>query len=252
MPASPKKPKVLLIAGLDPTGQAGLLKDAAICDQLACEGLSLPTAFTLQDQKKYYGHHSPTALSIRQFFKVYSSQKIKAVKIGMLNNLTVTREIIRGLKKLKKQNPKLKIVWDPVLQSSSGGRLITAQAYRLSLKELMPLVHLVTPNFPEILEMLTQSPHDSSPKELCQHFVQTFKTPVYLKGGHTKALSKDFYWDGHSWKVIQKPSLKHSRRGTGCVFSAAVASHLSHNTGLLTSCVQAKQTVHDYIKYVSI
>lgn len=224
-------PSLLLIAGLDPTGKAGLLRDVEICRQLKKSFFAIPTAVTVQNNQKVLGISYFDSTFYQKSFFLVDFKKIKAVKIGMLGNEKIVSFLIHQLKQIKKQNPKVKIVWDPIIESSSGYRLITQKGFELAVKKLLPLVDVVTPN---VLEFLFLGEHLGSPLQV----------PIYLKGGHLPSRSIDYLINGEKITTFKTKKFNKKIRGTGCAFSTALACYLSEGLILEKACKKAKGMMH--------
>lgn len=239
-PAS-NRSKLLILSGLDPTGNAGLLRDITLAKQLNVPNLGFPTVTTLQSDTKYY---DTLFFESEYFLKITSQLKnecIHSVKIGMLGNEHTVAAVIRILSHLKKKTPKLNVIWDPVLSSTSGGKLLTEKGLRLALQKLLPFITLITPNFDELKILLNvKSKYKSPPQQLCKLWSKTYSTPLYLKGGHTKHKATDYFCDGQSVEQFSGRETKQKIRGTGCAFSTAVAASLVQGKSLHAACKNAK------------
>lgn len=230
---------ILLIAGLDPTGKAGLLRDAQICQQLKKSFFIIPTAMTVQNDQKVLNISYLDTIFYQKSFSMVDFKKLKAVKIGMLGNEKVVRFVIDYLKQIKKKNPKVKIVWDPIIQSSSGYRLITQKGFELAVKKLLPLVDIITPNMPELFF-------------LGEHIGVPIRKPIYLKGGHLPSRSEDYLINGKRVLILKSKRFTKKLQGTGCAFSTALACYLSEGLTLEKACKKAKGMMHGlFQRYIS-
>lgn len=236
--------KILIIGGLDPTAEAGVLRDVTTCQDFGREPVVFVTALTAQDNKHYFGAHVPSRACLRQQWRAVVNADIGAVKIGMLGDAQVVRVVAVGLSRLKRQNPRLKVVWDPVLKSSSGGVLLDKQGFKLAVRRLLPLTDVVTPNGPEMLRLIAPRSRRLSPETACRQFFAAFARPVYLKGGHLAGRSRDYYFDGHRLTKFSGPSSRLKFRGTGCRFATAVACALAHGRTLRGSLGSAKRYIN--------
>lgn len=228
---------ILLLSGYDPTGNAGILRDIQVCKMSGKKNFPIITSFAFQTDKKYLGTHIPKPAYFKKCLEQIDTKKIKAVKIGMLGNPHVVHFVIMILKKIKKNSPQSKFVWDPVFESSSGGELLTTQGRILAQKELMRLVDVVTPNIPEAKIMTASKNHD----RLCEKFFKLYHKPVFLKGGHLKSKSRDFFYDGRIQKILSSKSHAKKIRGTGCALSTRLACHLANGETLWHACQQTKK-----------
>lgn len=233
--------KLLILAGLDPTGNAGLIRDMNIAAQMQVPHLGFPTVITMQSDNAYYDTLFFESAHFRKITSQLKHEPIYTVKIGMLGNEHTVAAILKVLSRLKKRTVNLNVIWDPVLHSTSGGKLLTDKGLRLALKKLIPFVTLITPNFDELQTLLNVN-HKlrPSPQKLCQQWFEKFSTPLYLKGGHTKYKATDYFCDGHSAIQLKGRESKRKLRGTGCAFSTAVAASLLQGKSLHTACKDAK------------
>ena len=232
---------ILLLSGFDPTGNAGILRDIRVCKIFNKKFYPVVTAFAFQTDKKYLGTHIPDTKYFENILRHINPKKITAVKIGMLGNERVVRFILKLLKKIKKFSPKTKIVWDPVFESSSKGPLISHKGRILAQKELIKWVDVVTPNIPEAKIMTAAK----SNHHLCEKFFKLYQKSLYLKGGHLKSKSKDFFYDGINLKTLSAKKKNKKIRGTGCALSTSLACHLSSQKSLWQACRLTKKFMND-------
>ena len=129
-------PRTLTIAGSDSGGGAGIQADLKTFLALQTYGMSVVTALTAQNTKGVQGVHAPSAAFVRQQFEsVASDIRIDGIKIGMLANAEIVREVARFLGEWKKRNT-TPIVLDPVMVSTSGSLLLSHDAVAVSYTHL--------------------------------------------------------------------------------------------------------------------
>lgn len=139
-------PRVLCIAGTDPSGGAGLLADTKAVTALGGYAMGVVTAVTVQNTRGVYDVHAvPVDTVIAQLDAVADDVRIDAVKIGMLGEASLVGAVGEWLRRRRPPH----VVLDPVMVATTGGRLATDDAARM-LRDLVPLVDLVTPNVPEL------------------------------------------------------------------------------------------------------
>ena len=140
------KTKLLIIAGSDSSGGAGIQADIKTATSLGVYAMTAITAITSQNTT---GVKSVVSVPLKEIFNQisFSVQDIRpnSVKIGMLNNVGVIKEVIKAIKKHKLKN----IVIDPVMVAKGGHRLIGTSSINYLRKKLLPFALLVTPNIPE-------------------------------------------------------------------------------------------------------
>lgn len=139
-------PRVLCIAGTDPSGGAGLLADVKAVAAMGGYGMGVVTAVTVQNTLGVSGVHAiPVETVIAQLDAVADDVQIDAVKIGMLGEAALVEAVGQWLRRRRPPH----VVLDPVMVATTGGRLASEDAARM-LRELVPLADLVTPNVPEL------------------------------------------------------------------------------------------------------
>ena len=225
--ASPRIARVLSIAGTDPTGGAGIQADLKSIAANGGYGMAVVTALVAQNTHGVRSVHVPPVSFLReQLLAVSDDVEIDAVKIGMLADVTVTRTVSEWLEQV---TPPL-VVLDPVMIATSGDRLLTEDAEQ-ALRDLLSLVHLVTPNIPE-LAILAGAPVATSWAEVLRqasHVAEAHGVLVLAKGGH---LSGDQVPDAlvGANGVLEFPGVRidtPNTHGTGCSFSSAVATRVA-------------------------
>jgi hydroxymethylpyrimidine/phosphomethylpyrimidine kinase len=178
----------------------------------------------------------------------FSVQDIKpnSVKIGMLQNVGVIKEVIKAIKKYKLKN----IIIDPVMVAKGGHRLISNSSINYLRKKLLPYALLVTPNIPEaetLIKKRIQTLEDviKAGKEILK-FGPKF---VLIKGGHTnKSFIEDVLISKKNIKIFKNKKIKtKNTHGTGCTLSSAIASFISKNYNMNESCRRSIQYVHKAI-----
>lgn len=139
-------PRILCIAGTDPSGGAGLLADVKSVSAMGGYAMGVVTAVTVQNTLGVSGVHAvPVDTVIAQLDAVADDVVIDAVKIGMLGEASLVEAVGEWLRRRRPPN----VVLDPVMVATTGGRLASQDAARM-LRELVPLADLVTPNVPEL------------------------------------------------------------------------------------------------------
>ena len=164
------KPYVLSIAGLDPSAGAGVLADIKTMEQCGVYGLGVATAITYQNEDEFDGLKWLSFEEIeKQLTPLLRKYTIKIVKIGLIENLDVLEKTISLL---TTHYSLLNVVWDPIL-SASAGFTFHDGLNKESLKKVLDLVYLITPNQPEYdkLQLAT---------------LNLENTNILLKGGHRK------------------------------------------------------------------
>ena len=242
------KSKVLIIAGSDSSGGAGIQADIKTVTSLGSYAMTAITAITAQNTTgvKSIVPIKPKEISNQINFSI-GDIKPNAVKIGMLHSKQVIRAVMISLKKSKIK----KIVLDPVMVAKGGAKLINNSAISYIKKQLIKNMFLITPNIPET-EILTNTKINST-----QDMIKAGKIliglgakNVLIKGGHLKSKQmNDILLNKKIIKVFK--SKKYSSKnthGTGCTLSSAIATYLSCGKDLIKSCELGIKYVNEAIK----
>lgn len=226
-----KRPYVLTIAGHDPSGGAGLNADIKTFEANEVMGLSVVTGITVQNDADFeevqWLSFQWIEKQIRILFKMY---EINVAKIGILENMDMLSKLIQLLLQC---NPDIKIIWDPIIKSSSGFLLNKVEQID---KQILQSLYLITPNKPEY-EWLQEKGFDFNE---CNYL---------LKGGHDEENrgTDSLFQDGKSVRIDGESFKGKSKHGTGCVLSAAIASNLAKEDSLHEACTKAKRYVEAFI-----
>ena len=239
--------KVLIIAGSDSSGGAGIQADIKTVTSLGSYAMTAITAVTSQNTT---GVKSIIPISSKEISSqiVFSAKDIRpnAVKIGMLHSKQVIQAVIKSLNKIKIK----KIVLDPVMVAKGGTKLINNTAI-VYIKKLMKNILLITPNIPEA-EILTKTKINSTKNMIKagKILINLGAKNVLIKGGHLNSKQmNDILLNKKTVKVFR--SKKYSSKnthGTGCTLSSAIATHLSCGKDLIKSCDLGIKYVNDAIK----
>jgi hydroxymethylpyrimidine/phosphomethylpyrimidine kinase len=246
------RPVVLVIAGTDSSGGAGLLRDVQVLTQLDTEARCVVTAVTAQSHTHLSAtHYVPPGLVREQMRAALALGGIGAIKVGMLG-AAATVEAIAAMLPSRDHIP---IVLDPVLRSSAGG-LLLEEAAQTALRELLlPQVTLVTPNLPESAQLLNEpiATDETAVIEQARRILRFGSQAVLLKGGHSsgeEAVDLLLRDNGEPTRMVAA-RINASLRGTGCALSSAIAASLARGTPLVEACQQAKRYVWRKLKQVA-
>ena len=230
------KSKVLIIAGSDSSGGAGIQADIKTVTALGSYAMTAVTAVTAQNTRGVKEIIPiPTKSVQKQITMILDDIKANAVKIGMLHNVSIIKCVYRVLKKYKLKN----IVLDPVMVAKGGTKLINNSSIKYFKKILFPLCILVTPNIPEA-EVLTG--YSISNKEdmikAARKILNMGSKNVLLKGGHLKnKMIFDILATKKEIKIFKKKKIRtKNTHGTGCTLSSALATCLSQKKNIVKSC----------------
>ena len=241
------KSKVLIIAGSDSSGGAGIQADIKTVTALGSYATTAVTAVTAQNTKGVKKINSiPSKVVQKQITMILDDIGTHAVKIGMLQNTSIIISVYKILKKYKLRN----IVLDPVMVAKGGEKLINNNSIKHLKKLLLPLCHLVTPNISEA-EVLTG--YSISSKEdmikAAKKILNMGPKNVLLKGGHlNNNMIFDILATKKEIKVFKKRKIRtRNTHGTGCTLSSALAACLSQKKNIFKSCDISIRYVHKAI-----
>lgn len=244
-------PYVLIIAGSDSSGGAGIARDIETISAFGLRSCLTVTAVTVQTHTAVDRvEQMPPDHIAAQMRAAIAANSVAAVKIGMLG----TAAAIEAVCSVLAANRKVPVVLDPVLASTSGRLLLEEDAIGTLHRDLMPMCHLVTPNLIE-LATLTGSVLAADEESACRQGEELSKaldTAVLVKGGHGKAKqSVDVLMQPNRPPVrFEAPRLHRGMRGTGCMLSSAIAASVALGASLEDSVRNAKQFVFDIIAQV--
>lgn len=235
---------VLVIAGSDSSGGAGIARDLKVLTDLGVEALCAISAVTAQTHDHVLSVlHMPPEIVRTQIRAALESATVGAVKIGMLGTSATVSAVANSLAR----GTPIPIVLDPVLLSSSGGVLLDAQGQVEMRTRLFPLATVLTPNIPEAAALCGTAPA-ASREELLQQahsLLAMGARAVLLKGGHAGgAEAVDLLLTAAGapqW--LSSPRLEARCRGTGCALSSAIAAGLAAGRSIEDACRNAKEYV---------
>ena len=238
-------PKVLAIAGSDPSGGAGIQADLKTFSALGVYGMAVPTALTAQNTKGVRSVEMLNPDFVRaQLEAIFDDIAVHGVKIGMIGTAEIAAVIADMLEKFKPPH----IVLDPVMVASSGDSLIAADTVDVIKARLIPLADVVTPNIPEAEKLLRKAVLDM--EDGAKALLPLGMKAVLLKGGHLKG--------DESLDILAAPSftetysaprvLTANTHGTGCTLSSAIAANLAKGLDLKAAVGEAKTYLTEAIK----
>ena len=241
--------RVLSMAGLDPSGGAGLLADIKTISMHGCFGSGVVTAQTVQNTCGV-GQIAAvdSVIFLEQLKAVLDDMGINAIKIGMLHS----EENIKILSaELNRRVEKYILVVDPVIKSSSGAELLSKNGVKAMIDLIFPLTSVLTPNIPEAeilsgVEIKTQEDMLKAAKIIKESGVKN----VLITGGHlegNKVVDVLLTPNGESFFTGEKIAAPNNH-GTGCALSTSLTCYLSLGFNLESAVEKARQYVLDALK----
>jgi hydroxymethylpyrimidine/phosphomethylpyrimidine kinase len=273
---SPDAPPICLtVAGLDPSGGAGVIADIKTFTAFGCFATAVVSSVTFQNTAGVFGARHLSAAEVEaQILPLIEDYKIAAVKTGMLPTRAVIEAVARLIREGKLPAP----VVDPVMRSTSGYDLIDRDAVEALKFELLPLARLITPNIPEAVQLTgLEISDEQAMRRAARALREMGARAVLIKGGHLqlarnigsdarqtvelfadendKENSKvedfavDLLDEGETVRVFRAPFIEaRGAHGTGCALASAVAAGLAHGLELDAAVARAKIFVTEAIR----
>ncbi|MET0753457.1 MAG: bifunctional hydroxymethylpyrimidine kinase/phosphomethylpyrimidine kinase [Pyrinomonadaceae bacterium] len=258
--ANRKSQICLTIAGLDPSGGAGIVADIKTFSAFGCFATAAITSITFQNTTGVFGAVSQTAETLRgQVEPVINDFEIAALKTGMLP----TREIIEEAARLVKENDLKNFVVDPVVRSTSGFDLIDDEALRALIEKLFPLSDIITPNIPEAERIAKMKIENAQDIRKAAKIMQSMGAKnVLIKGGHLfegerekgkvngeNQIAQDFLFVGDELHIFEAKFIETTAtHGTGCTLAAAITANLANGKSLTEAVEISKRFVTEAIR----
>ena len=259
MTGAPARPDVLICAGLDPSGGAGLIADVRVVAELGGRPSGVVTALTVQNTTAVLRSEPVSDEVVREQLEfLLSDVEVRAVKLGMIGSTQVARAIGAALALTGAP-----VVWDPVIQPSRGEVAFIDSEFDDALAALIPHVRLLTPNALELAFLAGAPIVDlAAAIEAGRALAARLATAVLIKGGHFAATDPEESidvlcepGDGGAGRgegrgegrieLLRGPRLVRGEHvhGTGCALSSAIATQLALGADLVSACRAAKAFV---------
>ena len=230
------KSKILIIAGSDSSGGAGIQADIKTVTSLGSYAMTAITAVTSQNTTGVKSISSIFSKEISSQIE-FTSKDIKpdAIKIGMLHSTSVINAVIKSLKNIRVK----KIILDPVMVAKGGAKLIDNKSIKILKEKLIKIVTLITPNIPEA-EVLaeTRINHLEDMIKAGSMLLDMGVKNVLIKGGHLNSkVLQDVFLSKKKIKIFKnKKIFTKNTHGTGCTLSSAIATYLGCGKPLIKAC----------------
>lgn len=237
---SKPRPYILSIAGYDPSAGAGVLADIKTFEAHRTNGFAVVSSITCQNENEFL---SCDWIEIKQIkkqlvplFKIY---KIDYVKIGLIENISVLNDLVNYL---LKQNPDIKIIWDPILKASAGFEFHN-DIEKLDFEKICKKIFLITPNWIEIQKIYPAETALEGAKQLSGF------CNVFLKGGHNEEnKGRDYLFAKEKVQNFRPKKIsEYSKHGSGCVLSSAITANLAKGYRLDRACLKAKDYITEFL-----
>ncbi|RTR05655.1 bifunctional hydroxymethylpyrimidine kinase/phosphomethylpyrimidine kinase [Halomonas nitroreducens] len=237
---NPHLPMVLVLAGHDPTGGAGLVADAEAV--AACGGwaLTIPTALTVQNCRDVMAVQPVAADTIRDMASALEDTEIAAIKVGLL----AAPETLEAVVEIIARRPGVPVVVDPVLRAGGGKEMSTGDLVGAFRRHMLPLVDILTPNRQELARLADADCLDEPQRVVslmhlgCQGVLVTGTDEPDARTASDRVVHTLHSPDGdRQWSWPRLPGQFH---GSGCTLAAALATRLALGESLVGACQQAQ------------
>lgn len=234
--------RVLIIAGSDSSGGAGIQADLKTVSALGAFGMTAITALTAQNTTGVYGVlEIEPKFVVKQIEACVSDIGCDAVKTGMLVSTAIIDAVAAGISGHKLRP----LVVDPVMIAKSGAPLLNPDAVEALKTKLLPLATVVTPNLHEAgaltgreIKTLEQM------REAARAIRELGPENVVVKGGHLESTAADVLYDGHEFTEFRAERIDtKNTHGTGCIFASAIAASLAHKKTVRESVTAGKDFI---------
>lgn len=245
-------PNVVSIAGVDPSGGAGVFADIKTFSALGAYGCGVVAALTAQNTQAVTGVHTPPTDFLRlQIDTLFADVAIHAVKLGMLGSAEIVATVADRLAHFDAPF----VVCDPVMVAKSGDHLLARSAVAMLIEALLPRSFMITPNLPEAGVLLEQRAPETvkemyrAAERLREMLPLSSERWVLLKGGHLPGSEVvDLLFDGDRMIELPSPRIEtKNTHGTGCTLSSAIAALLPQHAGGFRPVEAAVRDARDYL-----
>jgi hydroxymethylpyrimidine/phosphomethylpyrimidine kinase len=237
---SKARPVVISVAGFDPSGGAGLAADLKTFEAHKVLGMGVATSFTIQNEEQFEEiKWLETDFILRQISVLKKRHPVEFVKIGLVKNIEMLENIVDYL---CTETTSVKIIWDPVIRSSSGFDIIE-EPEKLNEGKILKKLFLITPNVNEAKMISGNEDEMSGAEQISEH------CNVFLKGGHSnKKPGRDYLFTGKKqYSFRAKKWAEYPKHGSGCVLSSSIAAHVAKGFKLHEACLKGKSYTETFL-----
>lgn len=230
-----KRPSILVFAGHDPTGGAGIIADTETINDLGSQPCSIITALTVQNSHNLQAFEAvDTGLIKKQFASLVDDISFSAIKIGMIGSEQTLDVIIECLQQL----PSVPVIVDPVLAAGGGTRISNSDFAEKIARELMPLTSICTPNVPEAQKLSGKTGLDDCARQL----LSTGCENIIITGTHADGqdVINTLYTTAAPPVHLSCQRLDGVYHGSGCTFASALSHFVAAGYGIKDSFSRAQ------------
>lgn len=234
--------RVLIVAGSDSGGGAGIQADLKTVTVLDAFGMTALTALTAQNTRGVFGVFPvPTDFIKQQMAVVLDDIGADAIKTGMLHSAAVIDTVVDTL---EQSAPNVPLVVDPVMVAKGGAPLLQAEAREALVKRLLPRATLLTPNLPEAEVLCGQTIRNvDDMRRAAAALLQMGPSAVLLKGGHLESPRLvDVLVTKNGMELFEDDRIEsRSTHGTGCTLASAIAAGIAQGMDLVGATKRARR-----------
>ena len=240
MKTEQKMTYALTVAGFDGSAGAGVLADIKTMAYFGVYAQAVCSAITIQNESEFFASdwvkYERMEAQLEALAKV---RNFSAIKIGLIENISVLKKIVRKLRDLF---PDAFVLWDPIVASSSGFQFWSASDIE-ELKDLLPAFDLITPNQNEFSYLGLGLADSRGEIRIGKDFA------LLLKGGHS--VSEDcvdiLFYQGNRLRYKSARILGQGKHGTGCALSSAILACIALGNSLPEACTEAKKYMNQFL-----
>jgi hydroxymethylpyrimidine/phosphomethylpyrimidine kinase len=241
-------PRVLVIAGSDSSGGAGIQADLKTISALGAFGMTAITALTAQNTTGVLGvvEVAPEFVAL-QIEACVTDVGCDAVKTGMLAEVAIIEAVADSIARHRLP----RVVVDPVMIAKSGAPLLKPEAVQALKSLMLPAATVATPNLHEAAALLGREVRDlGGMKDAAKAIHELGAANVVIKGGHLAGVAADILYDGRDFTEFRAERFhtKHTH-GSGCIFASAIAATLAHGRGVKEAVAMAKEFITTAIRH---
>jgi hydroxymethylpyrimidine/phosphomethylpyrimidine kinase len=241
--------RVLIIAGSDSGGGAGIQADIKAVSALGAYAMTAITALTAQNTLGVHGVFPiPPEFLDQQIAVVLDDLGADCIKTGMLHDVAVIETVVAAL---ESRAPGVKLVVDPVMVAKGGAPLLVDEAVETLRTKLVPRATVLTPNLPEAEALAGRSVSDDHDMDaLGEALLSLGPQAVLLKGGHMEGgLVRDRLVTAAGIRVFENPRIEtRHTHGTGCTLASSIAAGLAQGLTLENAVARAEAYLHEAIR----
>lgn len=238
-------PVVMVFAGCDSTGGAGIQADIETLASMGCHAAPVITAITVQDTQQVQGYTAiDAALIVAQARAVLEDMPVAAFKIGMVGSV----ENVEAIHTLLQDYPDVPVVLDPVRAAGGGGELADEEVVDAMVTLLFPLTTVLTPN---TLEARALAPEADTLDACAQEILESGCEFVLITGAHenTAAVINTLYGNRRQLESFSWERLPASYHGSGCTLASAISGLLAHGMEPFTAIHEAQEYTWETLKH---